>query len=816
MGAPRFAQVVLPIPVDQEFTYSVPPLYQDVIEIGMRVVVPFGRRRSTGYVVDLVDETDRDDIKPLYGLPDSSPVFSDEMLSLCRWMADYYCCSAGEALQCTLPSGISIGSEKVYTIKMDAMTGGRFTPVQKQIIHCLYTAGSQSEKELAASVTDSKLASSLNSLVKRDVLDVELREVSEKIKPKTEPWAILNPETVLNGEEQAGLQRRAPKQARVYLDLLRNEREQPHRNLYEKHGVSSSIIQSLVEKGLVLKENRELYRSPLPEISEADTTKPQLNSEQKTAFEAITKSVSGKKYATFLLQGITGSGKTEVYLQSIEHTLAEGRTAIILVPEISLTPQTVGRFKTRFGEEIAVLHSGLSAGERFDEWRRVLKGEVRIVVGARSAIFAPLKNIGMIVVDEEHDTSYKQTDTPRYHARDVAIMRAHQNNAVCVLGSATPSVESYHNSESKKSVRLELATRATESTLPTVQLVDMRRETKEQSGEVILSQELEAAISERIQAREQVILLLNRRGHAPFVLCPQCGWSADCENCNVSLTFHSRGNHLTCHYCNAQRTAPPACDECGHDPLIYLGAGTQKIEDYLQRSFPGARVARMDRDTTSQKGSHAKILDRFSRKEIDILVGTQMIAKGHDYPGVTLVGVINADTGLTLPDFRAAEIGFQLLTQVAGRAGRGDQPGIVLIQTYRPNHYAVQASSHHDYGAFYEQEIEFRRSAGYPPFRRMVNFCIESPELLDAEKGMAWLHRMVREQREALGLQSIELLGPAPAAIYRLNKKYRWNLGALCSSGKRLNVLSRAVRAAFDAPSKNTTLKIDLDPYGLF
>jgi primosomal protein N' (replication factor Y) len=816
MAAPRFAQVALPIPVDQEYTYSIPLIYQDVIEVGMRVVVPFGRRRTTGYVVKLIQKTDREDIRPLHSLPDSGPVFSDEMLSLCRWMADYYCCSTGEALQCTLPSGISIGSEKVYTLKMDAMSGGRFTPVQKQIVHCLYTAGAQSEKELSAKVADSKLASSLTSLVKRDVLDVELREVSEKIKPKVESWAVLKMDAVLGGEAQAALQRKAPKQAQVYLDLLRNETEQPYRSIYEKHGVSSAIIQALVEKGLVLKEQREIYRSPISEISESDATKPQLNVEQKNAYESITKSVSNSEYATYLLQGITGSGKTEVYLQSIEYVLAHDRNALILVPEISLTPQTVGRFKMRFGEAIAVLHSGLSSGERFDEWRRVLKDEVRIVVGARSAIFAPLKDIGIIVVDEEHDTSYKQTDTPRYHARDVAIMRAHQNNAVCVLGSATPSIESYHNSETKKSIRLELLTRATESNLPEVQLVDMRRETKEQSGEVILSQELEKAIFERIKKQEQVILLLNRRGHAPFVMCPSCGWSADCENCNVSLTFHSRGNHLTCHYCNAQRAAPPACDECGHDPLIYLGAGTQKIEDYLQRSFPGARVARMDRDTTSQKGSHAKILERFSRKEIDILVGTQMIAKGHDYPGVTLVGVVNADTGLTLPDFRAAESGFQLLTQVAGRAGRGDKPGIVLIQTYRPNHYAVQASSRHDYGAFYEQEIEYRRSAGYPPFRRMVNFCIESPEILDAEKGIAWLHRTVREQREALGLRSIELLGPAPAAIYRLNKKYRWNLGALCKSGKNLNILSRAVREVFEAPSRNTALKIDLDPYGLF
>jgi primosomal protein N' (replication factor Y) len=501
----------------------------------------------------------------------------------------------------------------------------------------------------------------------------------------------------------------------------------------------------------------------------------------------------------------------------MDFVLQQGKSAILLVPEISLTPQTVGRLVARFDRKIAVLHSGLSAGERFDEWRRVQRGEVQIVVGARSAVFAPLENLGLIVVDEEHDTSYKQSDTPRYHARDVAIMRAQQNAAVCVLGSATPSIESYQNSETGKSTRLELMQRATSGRLPEVEIVDMRVESKEMAGEVILSKVLETAVAERLALHEQVILLLNRRGHSPFVLCPQCGWSAECDHCNVTLTFHARGNYMSCHYCDARHQVPLVCGECHFNPLIYLGTGTQKIEDYLQVAYPEARIARMDRDTTSGKGSHARILQQFSNHEIDILIGTQMIAKGHDYPNVTLVGVINADTGLTLPDFRAAETGFQLLTQVAGRAGRGDVPGKVYIQTYRPKHFAITHAAQHDYAGFFAKEVEYRREAAYPPFRRMMNFAVESENLLQAEKFVSRLHRIVRNQMDSLGYDGMELLGPAPATIHRVRNRYRWNLGVLSKSSKRLNALARAARTSFAEEAPNDVLlKIDLDPYGMF
>ncbi len=582
--------------------------------------------------------------------------------------------------------------------------------------------------------------------------------------------------------------------------------------------MNAGTLKALEEKGLVERLEKEYYRTPDFSAEGHAVEKFALNPEQRAAYDEIAAAMAEHRFQTFLLRGITGSGKTEVYLQAIERALALGRDAIILVPEISLTPQTVGRFIARFQQNIAVLHSGLSSGERYDEWRRAERGEVRIVVGARSAIFAPLPDVGIIVVDEEHDGSYKQGETPRYHARDVAIVRAKMNKAVCVLGSATPSIEAYRNSEVGKSRRIELLTRATAGTLPKVQLVDMRIETKEAGGQIILSRTLETAVKERVDAGEQVILLLNRRGFAPFVLCPQCGWVAQCEDCQVSMTYHSSGALLRCHYCNAERARPEVCDACYFNPLIYLGMGTQKAEDYLMRAFPGSRVTRMDADTTARKGGHAKILARFAAREIDILIGTQMLAKGHDYPGVTLVGVINADTGLALPDFRAAENTFQLLTQVAGRAGRGKRPGQVILQTYRPNHYAVQAAKEHDYAGFYAREIKTRESGSYPPFRRMASFSIECEDPLLAEKAAVFLRRITREQIEALGFRGVEILGPSPAVVRRVKKKYRWNLAVLSKSAQRLNTLTRAVRDVFNerATSGKVKLKVDLDPYGVF
>ncbi|NIA14224.1 MAG: primosomal protein N' [Nitrospiraceae bacterium] len=818
MGQPRFADVALPVPVDHPFTYAVPEALADHVILGMRVVVPVRKRTETGYVVGLRDTTDVPNVRAIIDVPDPAPVFSALMLRLCTWLADYYCCSLGEALQCTLPAGLKTQAIVRYTLLPDQLGTGRYSERQRKVVAELYSRGSRTQKQLAATLGSAGLTQSLQSLVARGILRAETTGHEQGVSMRTETYVRLIEANVPDTEDLARLQRRAPKQAAVYLDLLHGEPERAASALYAKHQANAAIVNALTAKALVERVEREFLRTPEFRADPNSRVKLALNPEQQHAYESIVNAAAADAFTTFLLRGVTGSGKTEVYLQAIEHVLELGRNAILLVPEISLTPQTVGRLFGRFQERIAVLHSGLGRGERYDEWRRAQRGEVRIVVGARSAVFAPLPNVGIIVVDEEHDGSYKQSDAPRYHARDVAIMRASLEKAVCVLGSATPSIESNFKSEAAKFTRLELPNRATRGTLPEVRLVDMRVETKEVGGEVVLSRLLEAEIRARVAAKEQVILLLNRRGFAPFVLCAKCGWVAHCEHCNVSLTYHASGGHLCCHYCGTRSGVPEECGECGFSPLLFLGTGTQKAEQFLMRAFDGARIERMDADTTSGKGGHAKILGRFANGDIDILLGTQMIAKGHDYPGVTLVGVINADTGLSIPDFRAAEQSFQLLTQVAGRAGRGDRPGTVIIQTFRPNHYAVQAASHHDYAAFYAREIAERRAAAYPPFRRMANLAIEAEDPQHAQRAAALLHRIVREQIQAHNFRGVEVLGPSPASVYRVKKKYRWNLGLLSKSAKRLNILTRATRddLAQRAATSKIQLKVDLDPYGVF
>jgi primosomal protein N' (replication factor Y) len=818
MNEPRFVEVALPLPVDHPFTYSVPESFRDRIAVGMRAVAPVLNRIETGYVVGLSDTTEVPHVRPLCDLPDASPVLSSEMIRLGTWISDYYCCSLGEALQCAAPSGLKMRTAMRYTLLPERLGPGRYSERQRKIVAALYQRGGLMERQIAELIGETNIGSTLQSLVSRGLLRADPVSRRTGASMRTESYVRLIEAHIPSVEKLAEMQRKAPKQAAVYLDLLHGEPERAMTSLYAKHKTTASIIAALAKGHLVERFQRDLFRTPAYEADARSKEKHVLNADQAAAYGAITEAMKRGAFETFLLRGVTGSGKTEVYLQAIECALGMGRNAILLVPEISLTPQTVGRFMARFHQDVAVLHSGLSQGERYDEWRRAQRGDVRIVVGARSAVFAPLANLGILIVDEEHDTSYKQSDAPRYHGRDVAVMRAKMERAVAVLGSATPSIESYYNTERGKFVRLELPRRATQSSLPTVKLVDMRVETRETGGEVILSRALEEAVRGRVASGEQVVLLLNRRGYAPFVLCPKCGWVAECANCNVSLTYHASGAFLGCHYCNARTDVPALCGQCGFHPLLFLGTGTQKAEDFLMRAFRDARIARMDADTTAGKGGHAKILGRFAACEIDILIGTQMIAKGHDYPGVTLVGVLNADTSLSLPDFRAAENAFQLLTQVAGRAGRGDRPGEVILQSYRPNHYAIQAAMHHDYAAFYRREIAERQNTGYPPIRRMINFAIESEDPLVAERCAMLLHRIVREASAEQELRGSEILGPSPAVVHRVKKQYRWNLAVLSRSAKRLNTLGRATQVAFAeaAPPGNARLKIDPDPYGVF
>ncbi|HSP66736.1 MAG TPA: primosomal protein N', partial [Bryobacteraceae bacterium] len=536
-----------------------------------------------------------------------------------------------------------------------------------------------------------------------------------------------------------------------------------------------------------------------------------LNPHQQAAFDALQAGLAAHQFQAFLLEGVTGSGKTEIYLNTIEAALALGRGALLLVPEIALTPAVAGQFHHRFGERVAILHSAFQDAERAQEWRRIRAGQASVVVATRSGVFAPVQNLGLIIVDEEHDQSYKQQDTPRYHGRDVAVVRAREQHAVIVLGSATPSLESRYNAERGKYARLELPGRIEQRPMPAVTIIDMRREFLESRKQATFSRALLDAVSERLDNGEQTMLLLNRRGFSSIVACRACGERLQCVNCSVTLTYHRRDRRMLCHYCNYAIAVPDKCPQCASEYLQFIGVGSERVEQELGAAFPRARVARLDRDTVSGKHDYETILSGFREQRFDILVGTQMIAKGHDIPNVTLVGIVNADVGLGLPDFRAAERTFQLLTQAAGRAGRGETPGIVLIQTINPDHYAIQCAAEQDYEKFYRKEIEFRRLLHYPPFGAMASIVVRSPNEEDALARSAALGRLLSPAPEG-----VRVMGPAPAPVLRVKTEYRYQVLLKTSSRKRLGEMLSEVRR-FAAAEKwgPANLAIDVDPMTL-
>ena len=814
---PLYAGVVFPIPVDQVFTYAIPPPLRGRARPGMRAAATLRSRVTTGFVVEVSRQSPVAEVIPLIDLPDAEPVFDDAMLHLCRWVADYYCCSWGEALQTALPAALRRSAAMVYRVNESAAQTGRLTERQARVLALLLEKGPMTTAQLAAAAGGGALSNTLLALIRRGLLTPEIRIRDSDAAVLRQTWAVLIPDSLPDSKALVRLQRRAPRQAAVLLDLIQQAHEQAAAELYARHGTDLTALRALEKKGWIRLERRELFRTPKPVAGMPVSHRLTLNDEQNAACTALREALDRRAFRVFLLKGITGSGKTEVYLQVIEHALERGLGAIILVPEISLTPQTASRFYSRFPGQIAVLHSGLSNGERFDEWRRVRRDLVRIVVGARSAVFAPVRNLGIIVVDEEHDHSYKQADVPRYHARDVAVVRARQERAVCVLGSATPSLESMANARSGKYTLLELTRRATGAALPAVRIIDTREEMREIPGMLILSRELEDAVRDRLNRNEQVILLLNRRGFAPYVLCPKCGWVAECDHCQVSLTYHSADSSVKCHYCGIEKPVPQACGHCGFSPVLYMGLGTQRLEDYLARVFPGARIERMDADATAGRGGHARILSRFAAGQIDILVGTQMLAKGHDFPGVTLVGVINADSGLAVPDFRAAEDTFQLLCQVAGRAGRGDRAGEVYIQTARPTHFAIVHAARHDYDGFFQQEITRRQQAGFPPASRMARLLLEGEQEPAVRREALRLRNLAQRYIRDREIP-VQVIGPSPAVIRKLKNRYRWGLGLLSAQPSALNRILRFLLQAADIPNpsapadSSVTLRVDVDP----
>ena len=743
--------VALPLPLFRTFTYAVEGR-DEPLDVGTRVLVPFRNRKEIGIVVGEGSVREGITPKPVAAVPDDAPVLDPAMLSLCKWIAQYYVVPLGVALRCALPAALS----------------GADAPVPAQ------------KKRRVA-----RVARELPSLLHRDNIFA-----------------------------------RAPQQRALFELIESLGGRVPVEHLVERLTFSPSVLKGLVARGLVVIERDVVERDPFQSRATPAARALVPSPAQAKAIEALRR---GKPGETFLLHGITGSGKTLVYIELLRTLIDErNQSAIVLVPEIALTPQTVDRFRAAFGDRVAVLHSALSDGERYDAWLALRRGEKRIAVGARSAIFAPLPNLGAIIVDEEHESSYKQGEAPRYHAREVAIVRARAEGAVVVLGSATPSLESWVNATTGKSHLLTLPDRVGGGRLPKIDVVDIKHARAiPESGEPndpfrrVISEELERALGARLEREEQSILLLNRRGYAAFVQCGDCGDVASCPHCSISLTYHRTPERLVCHYC--QHSEPPRerCPRCKGAMLRQRGLGTQQVERLIDERFPAARVARMDVDTTSGKWAHAEILDRVGRREVDILLGTQMIAKGLDFPNVTLVGVVDADVGINLPDFRASERSFQLLSQVAGRAGRGPKGGEVIIQTRVPSHHAVRYALAHDYHSFVRTELEGREKPIYPPFIRIANVVFsgttEAATAQLALTGAAWLQRLVRRVDGEM-----QIVGPAPCAVDRIKRRWRWHLLLKAGSPGELTKVARYFAERFPVPkAAELRIAIDRDPVAL-
>lgn len=652
-------------------------------------------------------------------------------------------------------------------------------------------------------------SSQVTRMVQEGLIDIKyIVKGKNRVKRDTYIELAVDEQVLLEAIEDLGNQ--AKKQRLVLEFFSKNPRPILLNDLIKKLQTTKGPIDQLIEKKILKRVKKEVYRDPYQKDT-TERTKPLiLTDQQQAAIEPIHQSIDQNKHEVFLLHGVTGSGKTEIYLQSIERVINEGKEAIVLVPEISLTPQMVTRFKERFGGEVAVLHSALSQGEKYDEWRKIQRKEVSVVVGARSAVFAPFENLGIIIIDEEHETSYKQEDYPKYHAREVAKYRGRAHQCPVVLGSATPTLESYARASKGVYKLLELTDRVNEQDLPNIEIVDMRTEL-EKGNRSMFSESLTEKIQDRLDKNEQIVLLLNRRGYSSFVMCRECGETIQCEHCDISMTYHQRQHKLKCHYCNAERRMPKTCPNCESDAIRFFGTGTQKVEEALNTQFETARVIRMDVDTTSRKGAHEKLLNQFGRGEADILLGTQMIAKGLDFKNVTLVGVIAADSMLHLPDFRASERSFQLLTQVSGRAGRHELPGEVVVQTYTPEHYSVVLASEYDYEGFFQREMNFRKQVGYPPYYFMVLINLSHENHVQVNQ-MA--NELANELAKNLSKESI-LLGPTPSPMLRIKDRYRYQCMIKYKRKEEVDQALRSVLEHFKREVNQNKLQmtIDFDPY---
>ena len=784
----RYAEVSVNSPVAQRrtFSYAIPSALD--IDVGQAVWVPFGDKLLQGIVLELSHYPSVEETKEIAGVIEPRPLLSPSNVLLARWLSQHYLSPLFDAVALMLPPGFErktvtfiSSSSTTHEQDMSSLTRG-----QRDVLELVGKWGKVSLKELEKALGTRQARLATSQLVNQGlaVRSYELERI--KVRPKKVPYLRLEVAASEAGQEAARLreQGKALKQAGLLEYLSQQTQPVSLSEVRRSVDCSSSVVKAVVSRGLVSVEQVEVKREPISYQGIAPSHPLTLTPDQKSAFRAIKSSLpkGAKGNASppvFLLHGVTGSGKTEVYLQALAEVIGLGRKGIVLVPEIALTPQTIERFASRFPHKVAVLHSKLSLGEQFDEWKRIRDGEFDVVIGSRSAIFAPQPNLGLIVIDEEQEWTYKQHDkSPRYHTRDVAIKLAELTGAVVILGSATPDVETFYHAQMGDYRLLQLPRRVTPrdgSAMPQVEVVDLREELKA-GNRSLFSRSLSQAMSKAVANGEQVILFLNRRGAATFIQCRSCGFVLRCRRCEVPLTYHLAEDILACHQCNYRMPVPQICPRCLRHRIKFLGIGTQKLEQEAGHSFPQARLLRWDSDVTRGKHSHDEILGKFRAHQADILIGTQMIAKGLDLPLVTLVGVVSADTGLNLPDFRAGERTFQLLSQVAGRAGRGTLGGRVIIQTYAPEHYAIQAAAEHDYASFYDKEIDYRRQLHNPPFTRLA--CLIYSHTNDAlcQREAERMRRLLSQEIESQGIADIEPIGPAPAYIHRLRGRFRWQL----------------------------------------
>lgn len=800
----KIASVIVDVPArqtDRAFDYYIPSDLEEIIKPGMRVIIPFGPRKVQGFVTGIQQSSEYAKLKEIIEPMEIEPALNEELLSLGDWLTENTLCYKISAFQAMLPPALKAKyQKKVQIINFELFQ------TSADSFQSLF---GDSDFILWEDVQNAGLLQVVKKEVEKGSVEV-VYEVIGKINKKKRKYILPNGTIDELQENKNQLSARALKQREVLDFFIHHPNPIEQRILLAEMGISSSIIKGLVEKGILLEKEIEIYRDPYKDRSFEQTEPLSLTKEQQTAITPIISSIEQNEHHVFLLYGVTGSGKTEIYLQSIQEVIKKGKEAIVLVPEISLTPQMVKRFKGRFGNEVAVLHSGLSVGEKYDEWRKIQRKEVKVVVGARSAIFAPFENLGIIIIDEEHETSYKQEENPRYHARDVAIQRGDYHHCPVVLGSATPALETFARAKKQVYHQLTLPKRMNNQALPTVNIVDMREELRE-GNRSMFSRLLFEKLQDRLEKGQQTVLLLNKRGHSSFVMCRDCGYVINCPNCDISLTYHRFQSQMKCHYCGYETYVPSHCPECNGERIRYFGTGTQKVEEELGKVLPEARVIRMDVDTTTRKGAHEKLLTEFAEGKADILLGTQMIAKGLDFPNITLVGVLSADTMLHLPDFRSSEKTFQLLTQVSGRAGRHELPGEVVVQTYTPEHFSIVLAGRQDYDEFYHQEMMIRKIREYPPFYYISLVTVQHENIM---KVVSVTENITKYVQSKLSNEAI-ILGPVASPIPRINNRYRYQCLIKYKREPRLIGCLKKILDQYQQEINSTGLQISIDvnPY---